>query len=65
MGGGICFLVKSNIVCSVLTLTHDTFASFEYAALSFTINGRAIMFVVLYRPPSTSIIDFVVIFFAH
>ena len=60
MGGGICFLVKSNIVCSVLTLTHDTFVSFEYTALSFTINGRAVMLFKIYRPPSTSIIDFVV-----
>ena len=58
IGGG--FLVKSNIVCLVLTLTHDAFASFEYAALSFTINGRAIMLFGIYRPPPTSIIDFVV-----
>ena len=57
--GGICFLVKSNIACSDLTLTHDTFVSFEYAALSFTINRRATMLFEIYRLPSTSIIDFV------
>ena len=51
MGGVICFLVKSNIVCSVLTLTHDAFVSFEYAALSFTINGRAMVLFGIYRPP--------------
>ena len=28
MGGGICFLVKSNIVFLVLTLNHDAFVSF-------------------------------------
>ena len=28
MGGGICFLVKSNIGCPVLTLTHEAFVSF-------------------------------------
>ena len=33
IGGGICFFVKSDTVCSVLTLIHDVFVSFEYAAL--------------------------------
>ena len=44
MSGGRRFLFKSNIVCSVSTLTYDAFVSFEYAALSFIINGRAILF---------------------
>ena len=58
--GGDMFPCQSNIVCSVLKLTYVAFVSFQYAALSFTINERAQMHFGIYRPPSTFIIDFVV-----
>ncbi len=57
-GGGICIFVQNDVNFSVLNLQHNAFITFEYAAITISTVGRPTMLIAIYRPPSTSIKDF-------
>ena len=50
-GGGIAIVYKESLEKHITISTHTTYLSFESMSLQLVLNGKALNFVCLYRPP--------------
>ena len=62
-GGGVSILIQSNITAAIIPHLTAVNEVFESLAVELVINNNKFNIVGLYRPPSTSLVDFNAIFF--
>ena len=64
-GVGVSILIQSNITVAIIPYLTAVNEVFESLAVELVINNNKFKIVGLYRPPSTSLVDFNALFFQY